>query len=173
MLRHILVSYLFLLNTCASAQVLTLRASLPGTLIDGLPVNAGGELFYLGGSPSTYCPPEIQQFCPNSTETIFTPGLGSLFVSTHPKHDCFENVLMSGTRSKSRAANRFMLRITVYFLSHKLTRKSIPMALTLVAGLTIRMCTKTMSQLLSRFLHGHRPHLVGCFDSSGDFLSLM
>jgi hypothetical protein len=83
MLQHTLFFYLFLLNICASSQVLTLRASLPGTLIDGLPINAGGELFYLGGSPSTYCPPEIQQFCPNSTETIFTPGFESLFVSTH------------------------------------------------------------------------------------------
>jgi hypothetical protein len=69
-------------NTYVAAQsILTLTASLPGNPLNGLAVNADGESFDLGGSPSYYCPTEVEPNCPNTTETIFAPGLGALDVS--------------------------------------------------------------------------------------------
>jgi len=76
---------LLLWNTYVAAQsLLTLTASLPGNPLHGLAVNADGESFALGGSPSYYCPSSVEPNCPNTTETVFTPGLGALDVS----HTC-------------------------------------------------------------------------------------
>lgn len=72
---------ILLLRSAAAQQVFTLAAYLPGSPLDGLAVNAGGQSFYLGGSPSYYCPSFIGKYCPNTTTTVFTPGLGALDVS--------------------------------------------------------------------------------------------
>jgi hypothetical protein len=63
-----------------SADIFTATASLPGSTLDGLPVNAAGQAFWLGGSPASYCPPEVPQ-CPNTTETIVVNGFTELDVS--------------------------------------------------------------------------------------------
>ena len=64
----------------SSADLFTIKASLPGSTLDGLPVNAAGQAFWLGGSPASYCPTVVPH-CPNVTETIFAGGLTELFVS--------------------------------------------------------------------------------------------
>lgn len=72
---------LFLTITTAAADIFTLTASLPDSDLNGLPVNAAGEAFYLGGSPASYCPTQVGVACPNVTETVFAAGLTALFVS--------------------------------------------------------------------------------------------
>lgn len=70
--------YLFALFTTTLAQILT--ASLPGSKLDGLNVEASGQAFYIGGSgPATYCPTQVEPYCPNVTGTFFA-GLGALYV---------------------------------------------------------------------------------------------
>ncbi|CZR59928.1 uncharacterized protein PAC_09823 [Phialocephala subalpina] len=64
----------------AVADTFTLTASLPGSPLDGLAVNAGGEAFHLGGSPGFYCPTSVGSACPNTTETIFAAELTALDV---------------------------------------------------------------------------------------------
>jgi hypothetical protein len=68
----------------ATADIFTLTASLPDSDLDGLPVNADGEAFYLGGSPASYCPIEESIVCPNVTATVFAAGLTALFVGHFP-----------------------------------------------------------------------------------------
>ena len=66
----------------ASADIFMANASLPGNALDGLPVNAAGEGFFLGGSPATYCPTVVGVACPNVTaQTIIVAGFTALDVS--------------------------------------------------------------------------------------------
>jgi hypothetical protein len=78
-----LFSFLLALLGTASADVFMANASLPGNALDGLPVNAAGEAFFLGGSPATYCPTVVGVACPNATaQTIVAAGFTALDVST-------------------------------------------------------------------------------------------
>lgn len=70
---------LFLILNTATAEIFTLNASLPGSPLDGLPVNAGGQALELGGSPSSYCPTTVGSACPNVTATVFA-GMTALWV---------------------------------------------------------------------------------------------
>jgi hypothetical protein len=64
------------------ADIFVVNASLPGNALDGLPVNAAGEAFFLGGSPSTYCPTVVGVACPNATaQTVIVAGFTALDVS--------------------------------------------------------------------------------------------
>lgn len=79
-LRNALALTLTFAISTAIADTFTLTASLPASPLDGLPVNAAGEAFSLGGSPSFYCPTSVSSACPNTTETIFAAELTALDV---------------------------------------------------------------------------------------------
>ncbi|KAF2477855.1 uncharacterized protein BDR25DRAFT_4618 [Lindgomyces ingoldianus] len=49
-----------------------------GSNIHLLPLNAIGGKFFLGGSPSSYCPPEVGTACPPGTSTVLAGGVGTL-----------------------------------------------------------------------------------------------
>jgi hypothetical protein len=70
------------LTFCAttSADTFTVNASLPGNAFDGQPINAAGEAFWIGGSPATYCPTEVNPNCPNVTGTVLAAGFTALDV---------------------------------------------------------------------------------------------
>lgn len=106
------------LTTAAAADIFTLNASLPGSDLNGLPVNAAGEAFYLGGSPASYCPTEVGVACPNVTATVVAAGLTALFVSSTPPMS--EPRLMM-PRSRFLVANKSTSRQTVLLVSLKLT----------------------------------------------------
>jgi hypothetical protein len=66
----------------ASADIFMVNASLPGSWVDGQPINAAGQAFWVGGSPSTYCPSIVGTNCPNATaQTIIIAGFSALDVS--------------------------------------------------------------------------------------------
>jgi len=62
-----------------TTALFTLNASLPGSALDNQPINAAGEAFWVGGEAATYCPTEVDPYCPNVTGTIFA-GMDTLFV---------------------------------------------------------------------------------------------
>ncbi len=69
----------------ASADIFMANASLPGNALNGLPVNAAGEAFFLGGSPATYCSTVVGAACPNATaQTIIAADFTALDVSMLP-----------------------------------------------------------------------------------------
>jgi hypothetical protein len=77
-----LFSLLLTFLATASADIFMANASLPGNALDGLPVNAAGEGFFLGGSPATYCPTVVGAACPNVTaQTVIVAGFTALDVS--------------------------------------------------------------------------------------------
>lgn len=51
--------------------VMSTRSASPVHL---LPLNAIGGKFFLGGSPSSYCPPQVGDACPNGTSTVLAGG---------------------------------------------------------------------------------------------------
>jgi hypothetical protein len=64
-----MLSFSFLLLLLAfigtiSADIFVVNASLPGNALDGQPINAAGQAFWVGGSPSTYCPTVVGVSCP-------------------------------------------------------------------------------------------------------------
>jgi hypothetical protein len=63
-----------------SADVFTAKTSLPGNTFDGQPINAVGEAFFIGGSPVTYCPADVNPNCPNVTGTVLAAGFTQLNV---------------------------------------------------------------------------------------------
>lgn len=92
---------LFTLFTTAVAQILT--ASLPGSKLDGLTVEASGQAFYIGGNgPATYCPTQVEPYCPNVTGTFFA-GLGALYVEVPGGQQVYirENGAMAFTQAHS------------------------------------------------------------------------
>lgn len=52
----------------------TVMALRSGSPIHFLPVQAGGQRFFLGGKPSTYCPTMVPN-CPPGNETVFIEGV--------------------------------------------------------------------------------------------------
>lgn len=52
----------------------TVMALRSGSPIHYLPVQAGGQRFFLGGKPSTYCPTFVAK-CPPGNETVFIEGV--------------------------------------------------------------------------------------------------
>jgi hypothetical protein len=92
-----------------SADIFTATASLPGSTLDGLLVNAAGQAFWLGGSPASYCPTVVPQ-CPNATEMIIVDGFTELDVSN------LHRLLMPGAdhlrRLRFLAAREFTLMST-------------------------------------------------------------
>ncbi|KAL3421652.1 IgE-binding protein [Phlyctema vagabunda] len=73
----LLASSLALLNSVCA--VITLTTSLPGSHLDNQIVNAAGQSFFVGGSPSTYCPTVVEPNCPNVTGTVLA-GMGAMWV---------------------------------------------------------------------------------------------
>jgi hypothetical protein len=66
----------------ASADIFMVNASLPGSWVDDQPINAAGQAFWVGGSPSTYCPSIVGTNCPNATaQTIIIAGFSALDAS--------------------------------------------------------------------------------------------
>jgi hypothetical protein len=47
---------------------------------NGVPINAMGSVFWLGGEPAEYCPLTNQTLCPSSNKTVFA-GMSNLWVS--------------------------------------------------------------------------------------------
>ena len=64
----------------ASAQIFEVTASLPGSPFDRQPINAAGQSFWIGGNPATYCPTQVNPYCPNVTGTILAAGFTALYV---------------------------------------------------------------------------------------------
>jgi hypothetical protein len=75
-----LLTFAFTLFTTISADIFTVKASLPGNTFDGQDINAAGEAFWIGGSPATYCPSEVNPNCPNVTGTVLAAGFTALDV---------------------------------------------------------------------------------------------
>jgi len=63
-----------------SADTFTATESLPGSILDGQPINAAGQSFVVGGSPASYCPVITGLQCTNVTETVIADGFNALDV---------------------------------------------------------------------------------------------
>ncbi|KAE9380985.1 hypothetical protein N431DRAFT_137255 [Stipitochalara longipes BDJ] len=84
------ISLFFAVIGTTVADTFTATASLPGSNLDGLPVNAAGQAFWLGGSPASYCPTVAPQ-CPVVTQTIIYNGSGGLAVEVPSGQEIYVN----------------------------------------------------------------------------------
>ncbi|PBP16773.1 IgE-binding protein [Diplocarpon rosae] len=79
--RTLLLGLSFLL-TGTIAQISTLTAYLPDSVLNGQKINAAGQAFYLGlDVPATYCPTVVEPNCPVASETVVGGAIGSLWVN--------------------------------------------------------------------------------------------
>ncbi|KAI6712295.1 hypothetical protein JHW43_005152 [Diplocarpon mali] len=79
---RILAMGLSVLLTGTTAQISTLTAFLPNSILDGQKVNAASQAFFLGlDAPATYCPPVVEPNCPVASETVVAGAIGSLWVN--------------------------------------------------------------------------------------------
>jgi len=107
-----------------SADIFTATASLPGSNLDGLPVNAAGRFFWLGGSPASYCPTVVPH-CPVVTQTVIADDFGGLAVSK--LHSPVRLKVDTLFRLMFLAARKSTSTPTVPWDSLKLTLKSFQM----------------------------------------------
>ncbi|PMD65733.1 uncharacterized protein K444DRAFT_659880 [Hyaloscypha bicolor E] len=76
-----------------SADIFMANASLPDSWVDGQPINAAGQAFWVGGSPSTYCPSIVGANCPDATaQTIIIAGFSALDVEVPGGQQIYVNV---------------------------------------------------------------------------------
>ena len=67
-------------NSSVDQDYFTVTSSRSGSLIHLLPLNANGGKFFLGGSPSSFCPPQFGNDCKKypGKYTVFVGGEGTL-----------------------------------------------------------------------------------------------
>lgn len=136
---------LFTLFTTAVAQILT--ASLPGSKLDGLTVEASGQAFYIGGNgPATYCPTQVEPYCPNVTGTFFA-GLGALYVRFSERFRQLQ--AEHWARSKFPADSKSTSERTAPWPSHKHILHTFHRALTMAASSVSPLSRPALRQLPS------------------------